>query len=246
MTRFGDYIVYVDESGDHSLDVINPQFPMFVLSFCIFPVKEYVANVVPRLQTLKFDVFGHDMVVLHEREIRKATPPFDVLLNANVRTHFMEQLNSIIETSRFGVVACVIDKQRFRARRGGSANPYHVALEYGLERVFLQLQQRNQVNRVTHVVFESRGAKEDKTLELEFRRIMDTTAMRGMPETLAFHCAPKSANSSGLQIADMTARPIGLHAIRPDQPNRAWDLINKKLVRSREGRIDGYGLKTYP
>lgn len=246
MTTFGDYVVYVDESGDHSLDVINSQFPVFVLSFCIFPVQEYVTKVVPQLQALKFDVFGHDMVVLHEREIRKATPPFDVLLNPSVRTHFMEKLNSIIETSRFGIVACVIDKERFRARRGGSANPYHVALEYGLERVFLQLQQRNQVGRVTRVVFESRGAKEDKTLELEFRRIMDTTRMRGMPETLAFHCAPKSANSSGLQIADMTARPIGVHVMRPDQPNRAWDLISRKLVRARTGRLEGYGLKTYP
>lgn len=143
-------------------------------------------------------------------------------------------------------MACVIDKERFRERRGGDANPYHVALEFGLERVFLQLQLRGQAFRTARVVFESRGAKEDRTLELEFRRIMDTTRMRGMPETLAFHCAPKSANSSGLQIADMTARPIGLHVLRPDQPNRAWDLVDSKIVRSREGRIEGYGLKVYP
>lgn len=95
-------------------------------------------------------------------------------------------------------------------------------------------------------MFESRGAREDRDLELEFRRIMDTTRMRGMRETLAFHCAPKSANSSGLQIADMTARPIGIHVMRPAQVNRAWDLIRTKLVRSRSGEIEGYGLKIYP
>lgn len=33
---FSDYIVYVDESGDHSLDSINSEYPLFVLSFCIF------------------------------------------------------------------------------------------------------------------------------------------------------------------------------------------------------------------
>ena len=33
---FSDYIVYVDESGDHSLESINPEYPLFVLSFCIF------------------------------------------------------------------------------------------------------------------------------------------------------------------------------------------------------------------
>ena len=30
-----DYIVYVDESGDHSLTSINPRYPLFVLSFCV-------------------------------------------------------------------------------------------------------------------------------------------------------------------------------------------------------------------
>ncbi len=246
MPGFSDYVIYVDESGDHSLTNINPQFPLFVLSFCIFPVKDYISTVVPQLQTLKFEFFGHDMVILHEREIRKSTPPFDILLNEGVRQRFMERMNAIIDSSPFEIIACVIDKALFRERRGGTANPYHVALEFGLERVFLQLQQRGQRHRPARVVFESRGAKEDHTLEREFRRIMDTTRMRGMPETLAFHCAPKSANSSGLQIADMTARPIGLHSMRPDQPNRAWDLISIKIVRSREGHMEGYGLKLYP
>ncbi len=246
MKLFGDYIVYVDESGDHSLEIINSEFPVFVLSFCIFPVRHYVSQVVPQVQSLKFEFFGHDMVVLHEREIRKSAAPFDILLNETIRAGFMGKLNEIINASQFSIVACVIDKDEFRRRRGGDANPYHVALEYGLERVFLQLQQRQQVNRTTHVVFESRGAKEDKTLELEFRRIMDTTRMRGMPETLEFHCAPKSANSSGLQIADMTARPIGLHVLRPEQRNRAWDLISTKLARSKQGTVEGYGLKIYP
>ena len=34
--NFSDYIVYVDESGDHSLTSINPQNPVFVLVFCVF------------------------------------------------------------------------------------------------------------------------------------------------------------------------------------------------------------------
>jgi hypothetical protein len=71
------YVVYVDESGDHSLTKINPDYPMFVLAFCIFPIDIYVDRVVPLVQQIKFDFCNHDMVVLHEREIRQATPPFD-------------------------------------------------------------------------------------------------------------------------------------------------------------------------
>ena len=34
--EFSDYIVYVDESGDHSLESIDINYPVFVLAFCIF------------------------------------------------------------------------------------------------------------------------------------------------------------------------------------------------------------------
>lgn len=187
------------------------------------------------------------MVVLHEREIRKSTAPFDILLRADVREAFMSELDAIVVTSRFGVVACVIDKRELKQRLGTAANPYHVALEFGLERVFYQLQQRNQVGRTTHVVFESRGRLEDAALELEFRRIQANTRAHGLAQTLEFRCAPKSANSSGLQLADMIARPIGLHVLRPDQKNRAWDIISPKMVRSQDGKkLMGYGLKVYP
>ncbi len=244
--RFGDYIVYVDESGDHNLVDFDPQYPVFVLAFCIFPVREYTEQIVPRALRLKFSTFGHDMVVLHEREIRQSKPPFDVLLNASVRERFLGELDGIIADSRFGIVACVIRKELFRLRRGADVNPYEVALEFGLERVFLQLQQRGQVGRRTQIVFEGRGRKEDAELELQFRRIMQTTKMRGMAETLDFLCVSKLANSTGLQIADMVARPIGIHTLRPDQGNHAWDVLERKLVRSKSGQIEGYGLKVYP
>ena len=32
---FSDHIIFVDESGDHSLKSIDPQYPIFALAFCI-------------------------------------------------------------------------------------------------------------------------------------------------------------------------------------------------------------------
>ncbi|WP_179872573.1 DUF3800 domain-containing protein [Microcella indica] len=167
--RRGDYIVYVDESGDHNLVDFDPQYPRFVLAFCIFRIDHYVEHVVPTVQRLKFDFFGHDMVVLHERDIRRELHPFDVLLNGAVRSRFMSSLDALISSSRFGIVASVIRKHEFRERRGTQISPYEVALEFGLERVFLQLQDRGQVGKKTYVVFEGRGRNEDKELELAFR-----------------------------------------------------------------------------
>ncbi len=36
MSDFSDFVVYVDESGDHCLTKIESDFPVFVLSFCLF------------------------------------------------------------------------------------------------------------------------------------------------------------------------------------------------------------------
>jgi hypothetical protein len=69
---FGNYIVYVDESGDHGLDKIDPEYPIFVLAFCIFKKMDYISDIVPAIQKFKFRYWGHDAVVIHEHEIRKS------------------------------------------------------------------------------------------------------------------------------------------------------------------------------
>ena len=75
---YSDYIIYVDESGDHGLapQSIDPAYPIFVLVFCIFEKAEYVETVVPAIQRLKFEFFGHDTVILHNTKIKKQEPPF--------------------------------------------------------------------------------------------------------------------------------------------------------------------------
>ncbi|MBP0613919.1 DUF3800 domain-containing protein [Chryseobacterium sp. cx-311] len=66
-----DYIIYADESGDHGLDSLDSDYPVFVLSFCVFRISDYITNAVPLIQKFKFDHFGHDQVILHEHHIRK-------------------------------------------------------------------------------------------------------------------------------------------------------------------------------
>ena len=41
--------------------------------------------------------------------------------------------------------------------------------------------------------------------------------------------ARKSVNSTGLQLADLTARPIALMILRPSQANRTYEVIETKL-----------------
>ena len=243
---FSDYIVYVDESGDHSLTSINPQNPVFVLVFCIIAKSDYYGVIVPLMQKLKFDFWGHDSVIIHSHEIRKARGDFNILLNAETRSAFLADLNALIAATPMTVIASAIDKERHKARYANPRNPYEVALAFCMERLEHWLRERGQDRHLTHVVVERRGAVEDASLELEFRRIADGRNAIGRLDNLAIRFMDKKNNSTGLQLADLAAHPIGRHIIKPDQPNRAYELLEPKFRRGPNGRIAGYGLKVFP
>lgn len=80
----------------------------------------------------------------------------------------------------------------------------------------------------SHILFECRGLKEDKDLELEFRRVCDENKTnKKLPFQIIL--VDKKRNSAGLQLADLIARPIGRHILNPEQENRAYEIIEKKI-----------------
>lgn len=241
--EFSEYIVYVDESGDHGLNTIDPSYPIFVLVFCIFKKRDYVQRVVPLLQEFKLKHFGHDQVVLHETDIRRDRGSFSFLKSKQLKTDFLDELTSIIQETPFTLISTVIKKEPYRQGHHELENPYHIALRFGLERIFYYLRQQSSV---THIVVEQRGKVEDDELELEFRRICagNNYLRQALPFELVF--ANKKSNSAGLQLADLVARPIGLHILKPEQSNRAFEIISEKFYKNGQGDKIGYGLKCYP
>lgn len=243
---FGDYIVFVDESGDQSLTKIDPGYPVFVLSFCIFEKTHYYSQVVHATLKLKFDFFGSDIPILHEREIRKRENDFRILMDAEIREAFYGRLNTIMTKSDYTIVSTLIDKRTY-SHYSAPSNPYDVGAQFGLERVFYFMQERGQRGKRIPLVFESRGKNEDESLRRAFDEIMKRTSIEGMAGIFDFHCVSKKANLQGLQLADLVARPIGTHFLHPTQRNRAWEMLSRKMrTNPRNGSVEGYGLKIYP
>ncbi len=243
---FSDYLVFVDESGDHNLTHIDPQFPVFVLLFAIVQKSDYVEQVCPALQRFKFEFWGHDEVVLHEHEIRKPHGDFLFLLQKTLRERFMAGLTAQMVALPATVVAVVIDKPAYLARYDQPVSPYDYALETGLERVFRHLESLGQSAATTSIVVEKRGRREDAELELAFRRVCDGSNALRKSLPLRLVMIPKTSNSTGLQLTDLMARPVALKHLRPDQPNRAFEIIEPKLRRSPAGKVEGWGLKRLP
>lgn len=240
-----DYIAFVDESGDHSLEKIDPAYPMFVLAFCLLPFAAYNEKVAPAIRKLKFDLFGHDTVVFHETDIVRRRNAFAAVGEAQ-RNELMIQLGEIIRDADMTIFAIAIHKQKHAERYRTPAHPYYLAMQYGLERLHRHMRSVGQQKRLTHVVCECRGASEDAELELAFRRVCD--GQNAAKQRLCFDIvmADKKCNSEGLQISDLVARPIGRHVLNPAQPNKAYDVIEKKLALNGQGSPKGWGLKVFP
>lgn len=205
------YIVYVDESGSTTLE---PAYPVFVLAFCLFEVETYFSQVVPSFQELKFEIFGHDLVVLHEREIRRAIGSFSFLNVESRRVEFLERLTNVIAAADFKIFAGVVQDVP------ECEDTYLLGLRQGIEgiREFISAQEINETD--VSLVLESRSKKQDKQVIAELKNL----TFLGK-----FVIAPKTSMSTGLQIADLVARPIGLSRLWPDQPNRSLDAIKNKI-----------------
>ncbi len=71
-------------------------------------------------------------------------------------------------------------------------------MEIGIQAVFGCLTEAGQADRVTPVIVERRGRREDAELELSFRRICDASEAHARPISLELVMVPKTRRSVGL------------------------------------------------
>lgn len=245
LPTFNKYLIFADESGDHLLKPNDHDFPLFVLAFCVIERDHYAQFIAPKLLELKLKYLQNPHVILHEREIRKAQDDFSFLTNKEIREQFFEDLNDFMQQAEFKVIASVIHKERLQKKYKTPYSPYDLGTQYGLERLKIFLKEEKQHLEAT-VTFESRGKKEDRDLEHSFLKITDNPHYRTHSgKFFDLQIVPKISNNCGLQLADLIARPIGRHILKPEQPNKAYDIIKNKFF-NLDGVIDGYGLKVFP
>jgi hypothetical protein len=169
---FSEFIVFADESGSPVLTGGDPDFPVFVLSCILVRKSEYAKEIVPEFQRLKFDFLGHDQVVLHERDVRRQQKDFAFLqVDRALREDFLGRLSTLVEAAPIRVICAAILKDKLKAKYQDPWSPYEIALHFCMERIFDQLIAEGEEGKLLHVIFEARGANEDRELELQFRQI---------------------------------------------------------------------------
>lgn len=234
MAETDKLVVYLDEVGTPNMENTDPDFPVFALSLFVCGHTEYVQKICPAVNGLKFKWWGHESVILHSRDIRKAQGDFTFLRDAIKRSEFYADLNDVMGSARYQLLAVAIRKDQHAKRYRYPEDPYDLALLFALERLVSVLETAGQ-SEVT-IVAEKRGTREDRELHNAFLRIVGAGSAYVSGERfrrIAFRLqfAAKAMNVVGTQIADLAAYPTARYVLDRTKPNPAFEIIRGKFCR---------------
>jgi len=233
-----EYIAFFDECGDHTLELIDQDFPLFLLATVVLKRTDYVEQVIPALARLKLTYWVHEGVNLHSRDIRKARGPFGFLQVPDKRSAFMQDLSDLMRDLPYTLFISAVRKDQHKDRYGADAvNPYDLALEFTLEQLIHFVEGYGLTE--LPVVAEVRGKREDQMLERCFYRIMTegtdlvrSARFKNLQCPLVFR--RKFDNIADIQLADLCAHPCARHVLRPEHSNRAFEIVRNKICQ-KEG-----------
>ncbi len=241
-------VLFLDESGDHNLSVIDPQYPMFVLGGVIMEVDYAKGALTDALNDFKRRMLGRSDIVLHTADIIRNRNGFERMKDAGFRAEFLDGLNALMRGADYRVVACSVHKTAHLARYGfGALDPYMLSLNVLVERFCLDV---GNVARGGIIVAEKRDPVLDRGLDLAWlnlkingTRFVQAHDIDHRMTNLALRA--KADNIAGLQLADLVVSPIGRHVLgKPDRED--WRIVESKFRRSPQGKIEGYGLVCLP
>lgn len=244
------YFFFLDETGDHGLNYIDKNFPLFLLCGCLIR-EDRLISIEDAINVFKLKYFRTEKVILHSREIRKCEGAFQILFDLDVKAIFYRELNSILSGHDFLIIASGINKESLIKKYGRSAkDPYTLSLSFIIERLVFFLEKADKAANV-EILVEERGKREDQQLLSHFNSITDRGTDYLAPGRIhgkikRFGSHPKKENITGLQVADLCAYPLARYVLEPESPYQPYEIIKNKIYRNEKGEIEGWGLKVFP
>ncbi|HEY2545328.1 MAG TPA: DUF3800 domain-containing protein [Candidatus Acidoferrum sp.] len=243
----------MDESGDHSLTKIDPQYPVFVLCGVIIDENYHNGAATHALNHFKDQLFGRREIILHTVDFTRNQAGYEAMATHDFRLRFFGELHALIGTLDFKIVACVIRKQEHLRKYGLYAvDPYMLSLSILIERFIFECGSAG-----GSVIAEGRDVTLNNALELAFldlkiRGTHYVSPMKVQKRIHGFSIRDKHENITGLQLADVCATPIGRHAIGrstyPKYSNQGdfYHAVERKLRCDSQGATEGMGLVVLP
>lgn len=244
-------VMYLDESGNHDLKKINPNYPVFALGGVIAD-RAHVRDVIgPQMREFKLRHFGREDVVLHTVDMGRGRGDYDFLANQTKRANFYTDLNELLGRWDYKVVVCVFELERYVKQYTTPVDPYHYGLEILVERFCLEL---GQLVDAGHIYAEKRNPGLDRALLQAWDDLKENGAGTGYANSetidqkiVGLELREKKPHYYGLQLADLVITPAGRHvAGHAPNPNQVqWTVVKGKL-RRHKGEYNGAGLIIRP
>jgi hypothetical protein len=240
--------MFLDESGDHNLEKIDGQYPVFALAGVIFDNLYYSKNAVPLVNKLKKKLFGRENIIFHTADISRNRNGFEKLKEAKFRGIFNTNLYKLLEMLEFEIVAAAIHKQKHFDKYGIAAvDPYLLSLEFLVERFIFSLDSRKDLGTI---IAESRSPQLDNQLELAWLnlKIKGTrflTPARVVDRIKEFKIVKKAKGVTGLESADLVVSPIG-RWVHKKEKKELFQIIQSKFRKGSDGKISGHGVVIFP
>lgn len=248
-------ILFIDETGDHSLAKIDKQYPVFVLSGVIIDEDYHEQKLTALLNSFKIKHFGTKEINLHSKEMTHPQSAKNKLymkfLDPDFRRKFYKDFEHLLNKADISVVACVIMKNKHFANYGLEAkDPYLLSFDNLLNRLIFDLSN----DEKGKIVAESRNSVLDNQLEIAYltTRIEGTNKVRPAEIKLKLDSSikfmQKSDNIAGLEISDMVASPIARHYLgKKERPGHqlSYESVFGK-VRNIKGRWENIGITVLP
>lgn len=248
-------VLYIDETGDHSLSKIDNSYPIFVLTGIIVEKDYHEEDLTAALNVFKMRHFDSTEIVLHSQEMTHPqmakNPLYMKFMNADFRKSFYKDFEFLLQKLDLSIVACVIMKNKHFAKYGLEAkDPYLLSFDNLINRLIFDLND----NEKGKIVAESRGTVLDNQLAIAYLSLRVEGTNKVQPAELklklesAITFVKKSDNVAGIEIADMVASPLARYHL--DKKERPGNQLSYKSVlgkvRNINGRWQNIGISVIP
>lgn len=240
------HLAFADESGDSKMDRIDPAFPVLSFAVCLFESAAYERLVVPAVRDLKLRHFSDERIVLHEREIRRRLGRYSVMKTPQARFDFEREVIELVEALPFTIIAVVVHKGMLKIRYLFPDDPYELCLRFAFERIRKFVDFASGANAIAHLTAESRNPTSDRRLREAFNQFRRGDYLGEPLGNVKLSFARKVDGHAGMEIADLVANPIARHVLGRSPAFVPFSVIEPKLRRDPQGRIDGWGIKVFP
>jgi hypothetical protein len=242
-------ILYLDESGDHSLSVIDPQYPVFVLGGVIVDAGYAATGMDAAVRRFKLEALARTDVTLHTADIVRQHGAFAALVDPERRRMFRDRLNALTRQLDYTVIACAIRKDAHLAAYGAAAlDPYTLSLNVLVERFCFALADAQETQPGV-IVAERRDQALDSALLATWQHLRERGTAHLRPGAIRdrvthLRLEGKNAGIAGLELADLVVSPVG-RFVAGKQPREDWAIVESKL-RLRNGDYLDAGLVILP